>query len=538
VERQVTREPDALRQLVGRSDASVIDVLRARVERSPDKTFIRCADELLTYGDFYERARRIARFLRELNLAARGTRIATFLGKRVEALAWRFGANLVGGVHVALNREHRGPVLQHLLDCSGAQLLITEASALDALRQTTVPAGLRFVIVLDSATRIDARPGWQTVELLDPGAADETPGWDGVETAPHEVASLLFTSGTTGVSKAALLPHNLFARGAARIVESLALTSDDVFHDWAPLYHIGGQLHMTMSAVCAGAALALFPTFSASRFWSQVAQSSATVACGFANIAHYLFAAPESPDDANNTLRIALIAGLTAPVRQQFERRFGVRCIDSYGMTEAEPLTLPTSGETPDGSCGRVNPDFEVVVADDFDRPQPAGRVGRVMVRPKAPYVMMLRYDRDADATPEATRNLWFRTTDLARFDERGFLYFVDREGAAIKRKGENVSARDIEQVLARMPGVADCAVVGARAPGAFDPEIVAFVVPADRLEHLTSAHVHAFCVEHLARFMIPNIVSVIASLPYSELGKLRRDELTLMATKLCGTRS
>jgi crotonobetaine/carnitine-CoA ligase len=338
------------------------------------------------------------------------------------------------------------------------------------------------------------------------------------------------------VSKAALLPHNLFARGGARIVESLTLTCDDVFHDWAPLYHIGGQLHMTMAAVCAGATLALVPAFSASRFWSQVAQSRATLACGFANIAHYLLAMPESPHDAHNTLRLALIAGLTAPVKQQFERRFGVQCVDSYGMTEAEPLTLPAPGETPDGSCGRVNPDFEVIVADDFDRPQPAGRVGRVLLRPNAPYVMMLRYDRDDDATVEATRNLWFHTTDLARFDERGFLFFVERESAAIKRKGENVSARDIERVLASMPGVADCAVVGARTPGAVDPEIIAFVVPASGHEHLSTAHVHAFCVEHLARFMVPSIVNVVASLPYSELGKLRRDELTLVAAKLCGT--
>ena len=117
---------------------------------------------------------------------------------------------------------------------------------------------------------------------------------------------------------------------------------------------------------------------------------------------------------------------MPAEVLTAFERRFGVRLLDTYGMTECEPLTLPVPG-TPPGSCGWPSPDFKVAVLDEEDRPLPAGTAGRICVRPRTPYVMMLGYEADPEATVEAWRNLWFHTADRGRFDAEGFLHFLDR---------------------------------------------------------------------------------------------------------------
>jgi crotonobetaine/carnitine-CoA ligase len=139
---------------------------------------------------------------------------------------------------------------------------------------------------------------------------------------------------------------------------------------------------------------------------------------------------------------------MPAEVLTAFERRFGVRLLDTYGMTECEPLTLPVPG-TPPGSCGWPSPDFKVAVLDEEDRPLPAGTAGRICVRPRTPYVMMLGYEADPEATVEAWRNLWFHTADRGRFDAEGFLHFLDRIKYAIRRGGENISLHgDLARIL------------------------------------------------------------------------------------------
>ena len=214
---------------------------------------------------------------------------------------------------------------------------------------------------------------------------------------PGDIATLFYTSGTTGRSKAVLVPHNMYCRGAAHLVDCFGYRSDDRFHDWMPLSHIGGQLHVTMTAIVAGACLIQFPAFSRHRFWDEVRASDATVFSGFASILSLLLEAPASPDDRRHRLRVGLIGNMPAELLTAFERRFGVTLLDTYGMSECEPVTLPRVGAMPAGSCGRVCPDFEVAILDEDDRPLPTGEAGRICVRPRVPDVMMQGYEGDAE---------------------------------------------------------------------------------------------------------------------------------------------
>lgn len=510
-------DPAHLMALVGKGSATIGEVLAARVARTPDAPFIEHEKRRWTYGQGWEESRRFAGFLAGQGLT--GGRVATYLPKCPEALFTWFGAALSRGVYVALNRAHRGSVLRDLAARSGAGLLVTDRAGWDIIGGE-LPRDFNRVLFTDSAP--DALPaGLVAFSWQDVGASAPA---DPLAAQPGDLATLLYTSGTTGRSKAVLLPHNMYCRGAANLVDCFGYRSDDRFHDWMPLSHIGGQLHVTMTAIVAGACLVQFPSFSRQSFWDEVRATGATVFSGFASILSLLLEAPPGPKDRQHRLRVGLIGNMPAEVLTEFERRFGVTLLDTYGMSECEPLTLPRPGEMPPGSCGRICPDFEVAILDEDDRPLPIGETGRICVRPRVPHVMMRGYEGDAEATVAAWRNLWFHTTDRGRFDAAGFLYFIDRMKYSIRRGGENISASEVEQVFLAHPDVVACAAVGV-----VDPvmgEEVKIVIVGRAGAAMDAAALHAHAGARMASFMLPRYIEIREQLPYTDVGKLKREEL------------
>ena len=510
-------DPEQLIALVGKGNATIGEVVAARVAQTPDAPFIEHAARCWTYGEGWEASRRFAGFMAAQGLI--GGRIATFLPKCPEALFVWLGASIVRGVHVALHRAHRGSVLRDLTERCGASLLVTDRAGWEIISEL-LPAGPKRVLFIDALPQdlsADAQCfDWSAV------AACETA--EPLPCAPGDLATLLYTSGTTGRSKAVLLPHNMYCRGAAHLADCFGYRSDDRFHDWMPLSHIGGQLHVTMTAIVAGACLVQFPAFSRQSFWEEVRNAGVTVFSGFASILSLLLEAPPGPDDRRHKLRVGLIGNMPAEVLTAFERRFGVVLLDTYGMSECEPLTLPRVGEMPPGSCGRVCPDFEVAIFDEEDRRLPAGEAGRICVRPRVPHVMMLGYEGDADATVAAWRNLWFHTSDRGRFDGDGFLYFIDRMKCSIRRGGENISASEVEQVFLEHTDVVACAAVGL--PDAVMGEEVKVVLVLRAGADRDEASLHEYARSRMAAFMVPRYIEVSDRLPYTDVGKLKPEEL------------
>jgi crotonobetaine/carnitine-CoA ligase len=330
---------DRLRRLVGSDRATVPALLAARAAATPDAPFVRYRGRVWSYAQGWEESLRFAGLLRRVGASGGPPRVASFLAKRPEALwAW-FGTLAAGGVHVFVHRAHRGPLLADLLERSRASLLVTEAAALPELPA----APPRHALMLVDEASTGGRLGWDMVTASPPVVP--------LPLRPSDTATVLFTSGTTGRSKAVLLPHNLYVRGAAHLADAFGFTASDVFHDWLPLSHIGGQLHVTMSAVLAGACLAQQDAFSRSRFWDEVAAAGATVFSGFANVLTLLMMAPERPDDAANGLRIGLIGAIPPELQVAFERRFGVTLLDTYGMSECGLRRATAAPARPAGSA-------------------------------------------------------------------------------------------------------------------------------------------------------------------------------------------
>lgn len=494
-----------LLELLSEDAATVPALLEARVERTPTAPFLRWDGRVWSYREGWDEALRFAAWASRFGGSGGPPRIASFLPNRPEALwAW-FGALAAGATYVPLNRAHRGEILADMIARSGARALVTDEAGLADLPDL-------------SGTAVEAVLGdWDKVRALAP-ATPATPRLG-------DLAELMYTSGTTGRSKAVELSHNQLCRGAGWVAWSLGAGAADVFHAWLPLFHIAGQVDTVLPTVIGGGSVALYPTFSRSRFWDQVEESGASLFIGFSNVAQLLYSLPPRTGEAETTLRAGVTGAMPARLSSDFEARFGVRLHDVYGMTEIEPMILPEPGvATPAGSCGRPNPDLEVGILGAGGAPVGPGEIGEIACRPRIPAVLTGGYEGDPEASAEATRDGWFHSGDLGRVDGDGFFYFVDRIKHSIRRRGENISSWELETIVSHAPGVAECCAVGVPSPlGEEDVKLVVVAVAGERLD---PSRLHGWCEGRMAAFMVPRYIGVVEALPRADTGKVMKEEL------------
>jgi carnitine-CoA ligase len=504
-----------LENLVGEGQSSLPRVAAMRAETTPDDTFLLWEGERWTYAQAWNHMLRFASFLHELGISGENQRITSYLPNCPEAMwAW-FGTHLSGSIYAPLNRAHKGELLHDMLARTRAKVLITEPSGLAEFEDLR-SLGVETVIVTgdEVPAEVTRFNDYLDMEPAKPTFPD-----------PASVCTLMYTSGTTGRSKVVRIPHNMYARGGARVAEAMGYRPDDVCHMWFPLFHIGGSLHFVAAMMIAGGTVAMFPTFSASRFWQQVTDTRATVFGGLANVIHILMQVSEQPDDASNTLRIGLAAMLPPEMIRPFENRFGVQLLDTYGMTEVEPITVPDrSRENPVGSSGILNQDFEIMFADENDHPLTAGERGQILVRPRITNGMMLGYEDDDAATLEVFRNLWFHTGDLGHQNEDGFIFVHGRVKHMIRRRGENISAWELEKFIGDHPDVDEVACVGVPATMG-EEDVKAIIVPLASSE-IDPRQIHDYCMEKMARFMVPRFIEIRESLPLNQVGKVEKEAL------------
>jgi crotonobetaine/carnitine-CoA ligase len=490
--------------LVPAGAATVPALFAARAERTPEAPFLLWQGQRWTYREAWEEIRRFAAWVGSLGLPDDRPRVAGFLPNRPEALwAW-LGTLAAGAVYVPLNRAHRGEVLAGMIRSAGARVLVTDA---EGERDLPGPGDPHPPVTSD----------WDAIAALDPAEA--------AAPRPGDLAEVMYTSGTTGSSKAVALSHNQLCRGAGWIAWSFEIGGDDVFHAWLPLFHVAGQVDAVLPTVVGGGAVALYPTFSRSRFWDQVAESGSTLVVGFPNLYRLLHSLPRREDDAHNSLRAGMSATMPPDFVAAFEARFGLRVREVYGMTEAEPMILPRPGErTPPGSCGRPSPDLEVAVLGGGGRPASPGETGEIACRPRVPDVLTGGYEGDPEATAAAMAGGWFHSGDLGRVDAEGFFYYADRLAHSIRRRGESVSSRELEAIVAGHPAVAEACAVGVPSP--LGEEDVKVAVVAAEGEELDPPELRSWCEGRMAAFMVPRYVEVVAALPRAETGKVMKEEL------------
>ena len=467
--------------------------------------------------DQQREASRLAHALRRLGVGV-GDRVVVMLPNCPEVTE-SYGAILrCGGVIVPIIFLLGDREVAHILADSEAKVVITAADMLWKVEaQLGVLPTLQHVLLVDGGG--DGRTRSLTAEK-----AGEPDAFPTVDRRPDDLAVILYTSGTTGVPKGVALSHDNLESNA-RAAASLNELEREA---WAvavlPLSHSYGLTVMNAGHIL-GSRAALLRWFHPEAVLQTIQEFRAVAMSAVPTMLIYLLNYPEADRFDTRSMRVwgSGAAPLPVEIVEPFERKFGGRILEGYGLTEASPVVSAhrLSGPRRIGSVGRAIPGVEISIQDDMDGPLPAGELGEVCVRGRN---VMVGYYRNPEETARTVRAGWLHTGDMGRLDDEGFLFIVERKKDLIIRGGFNIYPREVEEVLYAHPKVAEAAVVGMKDP-LMGEDVLAFVVLRSG-ERASEEEIGAFCEGRLARFKCPKRIRFVESLPKSPIGKILRKEL------------
>jgi len=489
-------------------DVDLAQELAALAVREPDRLYARERGRSVTIGDLDAEVDRVASVLADAGVGP-GTRVAVSLSNSALHIAVVFSLMRRGALWVPLNTKLKGAPLAHLLADSGATHLIAEAHGpiakeVDAQRRTEHGRGLDVLAALSQDAGVVLARCRETAEVQDP-----IPG----------TALLMYTSGTTGPPKGVRVTQAMLRAAALGAMEVTDVAAGDVLYLWEPIFHIGGA-QVLLIPLYAHASLAITERFSASRFWAEVQQFDVTHIHYLGGILQILLQRPATDLERDNRVRVAWGAGATPAVREACARRFGFALHETYGMTETSSIVTVNRG-VPDHGVGSPLPWFDIRIAGDDNEP---GAVGEILVRGHVPGLLTPGYLGRPEADAAARDGDWFRTGDNGYLDETGNLHFVGRASDSIRVRGENVSAWQVEDVVARHPDVDRCAVVGV--PSQVGESDILLLMTSPRRQTVDPRAVVEWASDHLAPFQLPRYVRVIDEMPLTPSQRVAKHEL------------
>ncbi len=489
-------------------------MLERQAQRFAEHPLVAMGDTAWSFADAARIAAESAQVLAAAGIGP-GDRVALMCGNRPEFLRVFLGCAWLGAIAVPINVASRGAQLRHILANCAARLIVIEdklVPTLHALDRAGLPLEEAWVI----GSALEAEPGGLRCRALPPLGAARAPAAVG----PGDTVAILYTSGTTGPSKGVCCPHAQYFWWGVNSARLLDLRAGDVLLTTLPLFHTNA-LNSFYQALLTGSTLVVEPRFSASDFAAALARRRATVTYVLGAMVPILLSRPPSPADRHHAVRIALAPAVPGHLQQAFTDRFGIGLIDGYGSTETNFTIGGVQAEQRPGLMGRVCPGFDARVVDADDNPLPPGEPGELVLRADEPFAFATGYFGMPEKTVEAWRNLWFHTGDRVVEEADGYFRFLDRMKDAIRRRGENISSFEVEQVLVSHPAVENAAVFPVRSELAED-EVMAAVVLRDGAA-LSFAALLDFCQPRLPYFAVPRFLEFVPALPTTENGKVTK---------------
>src|SRR5262245_25121596 len=424
-----------------------------------------------------------------------------------------YGILRAGGVVVPMNVLLQARGVRFYLEDPGAKLLFAWHGFAEAAEKGAVEAGAECILVEPGPFEQAVGASEPVTELAD-RAADDT-------------AVVLYTSGTTGKPKGAELTHSNLHRNCMATSRDLAGISDeDVLLGALPLFHSFGQTCTMNSAIATGATVTMLPRFDPDKALEIIGRDRVTVFQGVPTMYNAMLHA-ESADTADtSTLRLCMSGGAAMPAElmRAFEQRFDCIILEGYGLSETSPVASfnhPDRERKP-GSIGTPIAGVEMKLVDDDGADVPEGEVGEIVIRG---HNIMKGYWNRPEATEEAiTDDGWFRSGDMAKVDEDGYFFIVDRKKDLIIRGGYNVYPREVEEVLYEHPAVQEAAVVGM--PDEHLGEEVGAAVALKKGEHISEDDLRAFVKEQVASYKYPRRIWFVEELPKGPTGKILKREI------------
>ena len=497
-------------------------LLAGRAVECPDRTFLEEVDgRSISYGDLHRYTLTWADAYRRLGTES-GNRVAVMLPTGIDAVSAWLGLSWLRAWEVPVNTGYVGRMLHYLLEHSRSRVLVTAGDYLERLGDVAADLTHLEAVVVHDRSDVTSDLPFQVIgrdEFLS-GAAPAT-DLDGP--GPADIATVMYTSGTTGPSKGVLVPWAQLHATASTSIFTGDFGADDAYYMPFPLFHISGKGPVYTFALVGGRVV-MRPSFNTSAFWDDIGRYRCTTTLLLGAMANFINRRPRRPEDAETPLHTVVMVPLI-PELEDFKQRFGVRVSTAFNMTEIS-VPIHSDGWTPADleSCGKVRLGYEARVVDHDDEDVGPGKVGELVVRADEPWTLMAGYLDMPEATTAAWRNLWLHTGDAFRYDADGNYYFLDRIKDTIRRRGENISSAEVEVVINEHPGVLESAAVAV--PSEWGEDEVKIVVVPRPGESVEPADLIDFLSPRLPRFMLPRYVEVVTSLPKTPTEKVRKVEL------------
>ena len=503
-------------------------VLADKARRIPQRTFLLWQGRAYTYAELDAMTSRYANGFAALGIG-HGDHVAVMLPNCPEFYWVVWGLGKIGAVAVPLNTAAKGEMLRYFIDQSDSRCVVIDdewaqrlaaiapqlpkvhtylhRAAATAAPLPVVAAGAR-VLPLDAIESSDA-----SAPPLDRVRHDDT-------------QLIIYTSGTTGPSKGVMCPHSQGLWVGRQMATDYGYQPDDVLYTCLPLFHANALFYSSCAALWADASIALAPRFSATQFWDDIRASGATQFNSLGAMTNIILQLPPGPHERQHRLRQCMVVPMQKTLLTEIGERFGVRLTSLFAMSENYAVTVFVPDDRPDkaGSAGSARGASELRIVDDDGTVLAAGQVGEIQMRPCFAGSMMKGYYQMPDETARAFVDGWFCTGDRGYLDADGYLFFVDRKKEAIRRRGENISAYEVEMILSKHPAVLEVAAVPVPSEMSED-EVMVYVVRKPGA-FVSAAELVHFSVEHMNYYMVPRFIEFIDALPKTATEKIEKYKL------------
>ncbi|PGL72943.1 long-chain-fatty-acid--CoA ligase [Bacillus sp. AFS055030] len=494
---------------------NLYESLKKSAEKFPNHNAITFKNKDVTYSELLSQVENFASILIQDGIK-KGDRVALILGNCPEFVTAYYGILRAGGVVVPVNPIFTKDEISFILSNSQAKAVIAD-STMDTIIDS-LKLELKQIEMLYYVESNKAELSW--VQLLDKKSNDnEFP-----LIIEEDLAVILYTSGTTGKPKGAMLSHRNLISNAQSIVELVEFNKNDRILAVLPMFHVFCLSICVNTSIMCGANIVIVPRFSPSEVINTIFNEQVTLFAGVPTMYNFLLQLEEYSAEYFASIRACFSGGASMPVEllQRFEEKYKTIILEGFGLSETAPVTAfnPLKGEKKQGSVGINIPGVINKVVDKNGFEVPRGEIGELIV--KGPNVM-IGYLGMAEETAKVIKNDWFYTGDLAKMDEDGYIYIVDRIKDMIIVGGYNVYPREVEEVIYQHPAIVEAAVIGI--PDKDYGQIVkAFVVSNE--EFITNDDILHFCKYKLAKYKLPKQIEFMNELPKNSTGKILKRAL------------
>lgn len=507
-------------------DRTLPYLLENRTRELGDKVFFIYQDQRVTYKELDANVNRIANSLQKLGVI-RADKVCLLMKNSIDFIYCWFALAKLGVIMVPMNPTLRGHLLQYIINNSETTIAFVDNDLQDRIQfiEENIPKVGKVVVVKEN-------PDYReeiTFKRIEPVKFETllrgSTAAPGVHVDPWDTMSILYTSGTTGPSKGAMISHHYYYDNALAAIQWMRHSEEDVIYSCLPFFHANASIVGVFATLMVKATFAMGKRFSLRTFWDEIAMYEVTHTNVMGSILVLLMKQAPKPNDAKNTLKVVNSVPLI-PESVEFEKRFDVKLIGMYGATETSiVIASPFDEETKPDSCGKTLPQYDCRIFDDHDMECSPGVIGEIVARGRLPFIQMDGYYKMPEETLRAFRNLWYHTGDYGMKDENGYFYFVDRKKDSIRRRGENISSFEVEEVVNSHPAVLESAAIAIKNEEMTEDEVKICVILKEG-QTLGPADFINYCKERMAYFMVPRYVEFMKEFPKTPNQKTEKYKL------------